>query len=120
MRKFSSIATLGLVIAALIVGPAAVQSRAADHLDAPLVRADSRIDITDIYAFTHGSNTVLIMNVNPLAGAGNPTTFRPDAQYAFRIDNSGDSVEDVVFRLHFSSPNAAGQQAVVLKMATGQ
>jgi hypothetical protein len=119
MRKLPSIAVLCLVLTALVLGPAAIQTRAADHLDAPLVRADSRIDITDIYAFTHGSNTVLIMNVNPLAGAGNPTTFRPDAQYAFRIDNSGDSVEDVVFRLHFSGPNAAGKQNLVLKKATG-
>lgn len=119
MRKLLSITAFGLVVIAMIVGLAAFPVGAADHLDAPLVQADSRIDITDVYAFTHGTNTVLIMNVNPLAGSPNPTTFRSDAQYAFRIDNTGDAVEDVVFRLHFSGPNKAGGQHVVLKRATG-
>ena len=83
---------------------------------------DGRIDITDVYAYTHGSNTVLIMNVDPLAGvlATSPLSFRSDALYEFRIDNTGDASPDVIYRLHFSSPNSKGQQNVVLKRATGK
>jgi uncharacterized protein DUF4331 len=119
MRKFINIAVVSVITAAFIFGPASVATRAADHLDAPLVDTDGRIDITDVYAFAHGSNTVLIMNVDPLAGVISPTGFRSNALYEFRIDNTGDAVPDVVYRLHFSGPNSSGRQNVTLKRATG-
>jgi len=120
MKKISTIALYSFLVLALAFGLVALPARAADHLDAPFVDTDGRIDITDVYAFTHGSNTVLIMNVDPVAGVLSPNTFRSDALYEFRIDNTGDATPDVAFRLHFSSPNSNGQQNVVLKMATGK
>src|SRR5689334_12581114 len=92
MRKVTGLALFAVLLIAVVVGRQANLAGAADHLDAPLVDADGRIDITDVYAFTHGTNTVLVMNVNPFAGVLSPTTFRPDAEYAFRIDNTGDAV----------------------------
>jgi hypothetical protein len=122
MRKLMAVAAVAAVVVALMVGAAAMQTRAADHLDAPLVRTDGRLDITDIYAFQHGANTVFIMNVNPLAGVlgTSATSFRPNTLYEFRIDNTGDFVEDVVFRLQFSDLRSDGSQNVILRMATGK
>jgi uncharacterized protein DUF4331 len=122
MRKLIAFAALAAVMLALMVGSAAIQTRAADHLDAPLVRADGRLDITDIYAFQDGtSNTVLVMNVNPFAGVlpNSALTFRSNTLYEFRIDNTGDFHEDVVFRVQFSDPGSDGSQNVTLRMATG-
>src|SRR5512143_1267361 len=117
MYKLLRIGLFAGVVMALLVGSAAMVTRAADHLDAPLVDTDGRIDITDVYAYQHGSNTVFVLNVNPLAGAlaSSKTTFRSDAQYAVRIDNSGDFVEDVTFRVHFSDPGPDGRQNMELK-----
>jgi len=120
MRNLMALSVVVIVVIALLVGSAAIVTRAADHLDAPLVATDGRIDITDVYAFAHGANTVLIVNVDPLAGVLSPTTFRSDAQYEFRIDNTGDAVEDVVYRVHFSAPDADGRQNLTVKMATGK
>ena len=118
MRKILSVTAVALTMMALILAPASIPARAADHLDAPLVDTDGRIDITDVYAFTHGSNTVLIMNVDPLAGVQSPTSFRPDALYEFRIDNTGDAKPDIAFRLRFSKLDD-GQQTVSLMKARG-
>jgi len=111
----ASLAVLGIALLALVFAPAAVSSRAADHLDAPLVASDGRTDINDVYAFTAGSDTVLIMDVNPVAGVLSPTTLKPGAFYEFAIDNDGDAVEDLVYRLHASAPNSYGIQNLVLR-----
>ena len=115
MRKFLSIAAFGLVAIALIFGSAALTTRAADHLDGPLASADGRLDITDVYAFKNGSNTVLIVDVNPAAGVLSPVTFHPAASYDLKIDNNGDAKEDLTFKITFSVPNGAGVQDVLLR-----
>jgi hypothetical protein len=82
----------------------ALPSGAADHLDAPAVKKDGRTDITDIYAFQskeHPQNTVLIMDVNPLAGVVSGTTFDPKGSYEFLVDNNNDAVADVTFTATF-------------------
>ncbi len=75
-----------LAAAALIAGSAALRVEAADHLDAPTVKTDGRIDINDVYVFegSNASRTALVMTVNPAAGILSPTTFRKDARYEFR------------------------------------
>ena len=85
-----SIATLVAAAVLFTVGVAPRFSGAADHLDSPLVQTDGRIDINDVYAFTSGPNTVLVMTVNPVAGALSPTTLRPGARYEIAIDNDGE------------------------------
>lgn len=77
------VSTLGFLLAA---NP--LTSGAADHLDAPTVKTDGRIDITDIYAF-HGRNkgrSVLVMDVNPLTTPADTPglTFSDTALYQFR------------------------------------
>jgi hypothetical protein len=87
---------------------------AADHLDAPDLRdpGDGGRDINDVYVFqspANPANTVLVMTVNPFAGAVNPfgttspRTFDPAVEYQFRIDNNGDAVADVTYATTFTA-----------------
>ena len=109
---------LGLVLAA---NP--LTSGAADHLDAPTVKTDARIDITDIYAF-HGRSTrhsVLVMDVNPLTTPADTPSLRfsDTALYQLRVDTNGDAVEDFAYQFRFGPPDANGVQRVWLYRASG-
>ncbi|HET8632445.1 MAG TPA: DUF4331 family protein [Thermomicrobiales bacterium] len=118
MRTLRMLATYGLAAIALLVGVVALPSLAADHLDAPLVKQDGRIDITDLYAFQSPANpayTVLILNVNPLAGVQSPMTFHPDASYDFKIDTTGTATESTTLSVTFSKPDSAGRQTATLR-----
>lgn len=109
MRKSLMAAALGcsVIVAATLLltfGVAPRLSGAADHLDAPFVKTDGRIDINDVYAFqspTNSGNTVLIVTTNPVTGILSPTTFHPDALYEFKIDTNGDAREDRSYRIEF-------------------
>lgn len=126
MKKFSTIWVYGVLVLALAFGLVAVPASAADHLDAPGLTSpggDSRLDITDVYAFQSPSNpenTVLIMGVNPLAGVQNDGTFRAgNALYAFKIDTNGDAIEDVTFRIKFGKPDENMVQRVMIAREGG-
>ena len=70
LKPFIGAAAALMVAGAVAVGVPALTTQGADHLDAPLVQADGRIDINDVYVFESPSdpnNTVLVMTVNPLA-----------------------------------------------------
>jgi len=126
MRKSLLTLALGLMaIAGILVtvaGGAPDFSGAADHLDAPFVKTDGRIDINDVYVFQSPSdadNTVLIMTVNPAAGVLSPTALRPGASYEFAVDNDGDAEEDIVYRLKASGVRGNGTQKVFLHREGG-
>ncbi len=116
MKKIRNFAVLAVVILAMVLGLAALSAGAADHLDAPTVRTDGRLDINDVYAFTHGDNTVLAMTVNPAAGVLSPTSLRatPGARYEFNIDNDGDYRADINLIVRPEKPRANGAQRVNL------
>lgn len=107
LKPIAALLTIGVVAIAFAVGLAALPTRAADHLDAPGLNppgGDRRLDINDVYAFqspTNSMNTVLIMTVNPVAGAGNPDTFHPNATYEFLIDGDGDAKPDTEIEIDF-------------------
>jgi Domain of unknown function (DUF4331) len=112
------VSALGFLLAA---NP--LTSGAADHLDAPTVKTDGRIDITDIYAF-HGrtkGHSVLVMDVNPLTTPADTPglTFSSTALYQFRVDTDGDAVENDAYQLRFGAPDSAGTQRMWLYRATG-
>lgn len=121
MKKISKVGLYSLLTLALALGLVAVPASAADHLDAPGLTApggDTRLDLTDVYAFqspSNAANTVLVMGVNPLEGVLNDGTFRPGAQYEFKIDSDGDAKEDLTYRVTFSAPNASLQQQLTLQ-----
>ena len=120
MKKITKIGVYGLSALMLLFGLVAVPTQAADHLDAPGQTppgGDTRLDITDVYAFqspSNPSNTVLIMNVNPLAGVLNDGTFRSGAAYDIKIDSNGDAQEDLTYRIRFGAPNGSLVQQVRL------
>jgi len=121
MNKFSKVGLYSLMALALMFGLFAVPTQAADHLDAPGLTppgGDTRLDITDVYAFqspSNPANTVLVMGVNPLAGVLNDGTFNASASYEFKIDSDGDAKEDLTYKLTFSAPDASLQQDVTLR-----
>jgi hypothetical protein len=108
-----------LMALVLVFGLVAVPTRAADHLDAPGLTppgGDTRLDITDVYAFqspSNANNTVLVMGVNPLAGVLNDGTFNSAASYEFKIDSDGDANEDLTYKVTFSG--SGSQQGVTLR-----
>jgi hypothetical protein len=126
MKKYLTVGLYGLMSLMLVFGLVAVPASAADHLDAPGLTSpggDSRLDITDVYAFQSPSNpenTVLVMGVNPLAGVQNDGTFRPgNASYAFKIDTDGDAKENWTFRIAFSQPDDELVQRVTIGLTGG-
>src|SRR6187549_372563 len=83
--------------------------RASSHREAPLISADPQADTTDLYAFVSPDdpNTVTLISSwlpfeNP-AGGPNFYGFGENVQYDFKIDNSGDGVEDITYRLQFTN-----------------
>src|SRR6201988_3588506 len=125
MKKFTKIAVYGLSALMLLFGLVAVPTLAADHLDAPGLTppgGDTRLDLTDVYAFqspSNANNTVLIMGVNPLAGTLNDGTFRSGAVYDIKIDSNGDAKEDLTYRIRFGAPNGSKVQDVKLHQEGG-
>ena len=87
------------------------QLPASDHLDAPLVFKDGRLDVNDSYIFqspTDATKTVMIMTVNPVAGIMSPITFNPEAKYEFNLDLDSDANPDVTYEVRFGRPGRNG------------
>ena len=118
MRRSFLISAAAAMVAAL--SWTALPAGAADHLDSPLVKNDARTDITDIYAFQspeNPANTVLIMDVDPLAGPQSATTFDPKGTYVFNVDNNDDAQADLTVETTFGKPDGANNQKVKVKGA---
>ena len=74
---------------------------------------DTRLDLTDLYAFqvpSGATRTVLILNCNSFAKGA---AFHPDAVYRINIDNNGDLETDLALILVFSEPRDGRQRATV-------
>jgi hypothetical protein len=121
MKRILTIGLYCVSALALVFGLVAIPTRAADHLDAPGLTppgGDTRLDLTDVYAFQspgNPSNTVLVMGVNPLAGVLNDGTFHPEASYEFKVDSDGDAKEDLTYKITFSAPDGSLNQGVTLR-----
>lgn len=116
LKPITALVTVSGVMIAFAVGLAALPTRAADHLDAPGTKADGRTDINDVYAFqspANSANTVLIMTVNPAAGALSMTTFHPKASYEFLIDENGDAKPDTEIEIDFGKVKDGKQEVEV-------
>ena len=103
------------VVAAL--GVLWVPARTADHRDAPGISEDGRADLLDVFDFVNpgNGNVVLAATVNPFAiGGAIQLAFGPDVLYEFKIDNTGDGVEDLVIQATFT-PTVPGPQAFSIR-----
>ena len=126
MKKISQVGLYSLLTLTLVFGLVAMPARAADHLDAPGLTppgGDTRLDITDVYAFQSPSDpghTVLVMGVNPLEGVLNDGTFRSAASYEFKIDSNGDAKEDWTYKITFSEVEDSQHQRVTLRRVPAQ
>ena len=120
VRKANSWMTM-LVVLAMVITLMAVPGPvgAADHLDAPGLASpggDARLDINDLLVFEaeNPDNTVLVMTVNPAAAGDASFASAKDGSYHFRIDNTGDGIEDITYSVTFKDkPN--GQKIKVRK-----
>ena len=126
MKKLRTIFSLGLLVVVLAVGIVAFPAGAADHLEAPMVRLDGRIDINDVYVFhpikdgqQDLSRTTFVMTVNPAAGVISGESFRHRAKYEFMIDHDGDTNADLKIRTKFEDIKGSSQQKVRVKL-TGE
>jgi hypothetical protein len=90
---------------------AAARLNASDHQDTPEVELNARMDINDVYAFPGSSaeRVVLVMTTSsPIAGSN--AAFDPNLLYQFKIDNSGDAVEDRVIQVTFEGTTPGSQR----------
>lgn len=86
---------------------------ASDHAGTVETVSKPGTDLSDLHIFpgSNPNNVVLAMSVRPLipAGQGTPAkfSFDTDVLYQFKIDNTGDNVEDLVIQAKFfgSGPN---------------
>jgi Domain of unknown function (DUF4331) len=113
-----------LVLLGLLASVAAVTgllAPAADHRDGPIfvnTAVNGFADINDVYIFQapgNINNTVLILDVQPFPGNLSPATFDPRVIFDLKVDNNGDAVEDITFRVTFGPPDTAGVQDVTLR-----
>jgi hypothetical protein len=127
MRRILTLTVYGLAVLALVFGAVAVPSQAADHLDAPAVKKDGRLDINDVYVFHPGapgsqdlSRTVLAMTVNPAAGVISGQTFSDKVRYEFLIDMDGDARQDETIIVTFGKRRSDGRQTLRVRTLIGE
>ncbi len=112
------------LLAAAAITPALIfaVARGSDHADTPATAARPGGDLTDVFIFpspTNPKNVVLVMDVHPLipTGQAGSVSFDPNVLYQFKIDNTGDGVEDLVIQAKFTGtgPNQTAAVAGPLK-----
>lgn len=96
--------TAGVCVAVLLAAfcCAVLPARASDHQDTTFLATKlTAADLTDLYVFespNNPNNVVLAMDFDPLIARGEVRPFDPAVLYQFKIDNTGDSVEDLVMQ----------------------
>lgn len=109
---------LSALFAVTAIAGFAHYAHSSDHQDTPLVELNPRMDLTDLYAFqspADPSRIVLIMNTSGfLDPAQTPTAaFDPELLYQFKVDNTGDALEDKVIQVSFKGSTVSDQKVEV-------
>jgi hypothetical protein len=111
--KKKRLAAAGLGLVALTgLGLSARKALSSDHADTTQIAASPGTDLSDVFLFpspTNPDNVVLAMCVSPLIGPGGSRFFDPSVLYQFKIDNNGDSVEDLVIQARFAGDGPSQQ-----------
>ncbi len=82
---------------------------ASDHADAPNIKGKST-DITDLYVFASPADTNNLVFVGNVQGLMSPATtqtaiFDENTLIEFKIDNTGDNIEDLVIQCVYKNGN---------------
>lgn len=95
---------------ALLVAATAIAGQrvlASDHQDTPEVELNPRMDINDVFAFPgSGADRIALAMTTSSPIQGTNASFDNNLLYQFRIDNSGDAIEDRVIQVAFSGSGA--------------
>jgi hypothetical protein len=110
MKPKSCYRILG-VLAAGVVLAIGTPALASSHREAPAITATPKVDATDFYMFNsyeagRTGMVTIVADYLPLQDAyGGPNFFTldPNATYEIKLDNDGDSVEDLTFQFHFKT-----------------
>jgi hypothetical protein len=90
------------------------------HLDSPLARRDSRLNITDQYVFGATGVTVFVLNAGTsLAGNESPSRFHPEGRYEIKVHLDDAPDEALTFRFTFAEADGDGHQDFVVERLTG-
>lgn len=110
------------LLGAACVALATRHASASDHQDTPEVELNPTMDINDVFAFPGSSagRIVLAMTTASPLTPGTPISFNPNLLYQFKIDNSGDGVEDRVIQVTFTGSGASQQVHVRGPMTPAQ
>lgn len=117
--RFEPTRAAAVAIAALVLGGVVAGSVvASDHVDTAEVELSPRLDLNDVYVFPGSSDSriVLVMDVaSPISRLGaTGARFDPNALYQFKIDNTGDAVEDRVIQILFDDMTDGTQRVNVI------
>ncbi|MEH2465971.1 DUF4331 domain-containing protein [Nostoc sp.] len=112
------VAAVAILLVVLIY--ATPKALASDHQDTTFLATQlTAADLTDLFVFespTDPNNVVLVMDFDPLIVSGEMRPFDPNVLYQFNIDNTGDSVEDIV--LQFKINGTDSNQTVTVSRPT--
>jgi hypothetical protein len=110
------IAIIGACSSVLLATVFVMRAKGSDHADTPELVSSPGADITDVHMFPapgDATKVVLSMCVHPLIPSGQglaaSSDFDPNILYQFKIDNSGDNVEDLVIQAKFSGSGQTQQ-----------
>ena len=103
-----------VTVAALAVSALEVKRIiASDHQDTADVELNPSMDMTDVYAFPGSApgRIALVLNswafLTPAEAAPGVTSFDDNLLYQFKIDNTGDAIEDKVIQVVFHGSGAS-------------
>jgi hypothetical protein len=118
LRKPQALAVAGgVLLAPLLLSPSPI--RASDHADTAENYNRLGADLTDVFIFPseeNANNVVLVMNVHGLIPSGQGASFDPNVLYQFKIDTSGDNIEDLVVQAKFAGKGL--QQKILITHPT--
>ena len=109
-RRLSIMVAAGIAVSVAGIGTLL----ASDHQDTPEVELNPRMDINDVYAFPGSTSdrvALVLTTSSPIAGTN--ASFDPDILYQIKIDNTGDSKEDLVFQVTFDKGALTAQNVTV-------
>lgn len=109
----------GLALAIAVALPGAPDVQASDHDEAPIVKANAALDITDVYVFDNNGATAIIVAWAGFTDDTNYTqptaegVFVDDVLYAINIDEAPfDNEPDHVIYWRFSTNEVDGQKGI--------